>query len=461
MKPVRAGEMIKQIHNTMTDGDQPKTPPTETHASRNLVVLAAHAILFRITWIFKTESVIMPAFLDTITGGQAGWLRGCLPALNRAGQSIPPLLYSDRLRRHRRKKWALIFFSSLMGVPFLLLAAIWFAWPKIHTTWLPGIFLVLYGLFFATTGINQLVFGTLQGKLIPVKKRGLLMGTSGLVGTFFSVIAAWWLLQKWLQLPDQGFGYIFLFTGTGFVLAAFIGVMIREPPSQSSAKSPQRHPFRDAWQVFAHDQNFRRLSVVTMLFASAQLIFPHYQALGRIRVDYQPTDLMVWVVVQNIGVGFFSFLAGWVADRFGYRLAIRITIFSISVIPLCSLVLSGAIPAGIEQTSSAANEADLSRHLIQSVARGEFFWITFFLLGMTPVMFRLLTNYTLEIASQDDHPRYLSTLKIVTAIPFVLAPGAGLLVDIIDFAPIFALVSLMILLGGLFTFRLAEPREEI
>ena len=77
------------------------------HESRNLLVLAAHHIVLRVAWIFKTESVIMPAFLDAISG--AGWLRGCLPVLNRFGQSVPPLMLSERLKQTRHK------FQQLIG----------------------------------------------------------------------------------------------------------------------------------------------------------------------------------------------------------------------------------------------------------------------------------------------------------------------------------------------------------
>ncbi|HID75426.1 MAG TPA: hypothetical protein EYP56_05445, partial [Planctomycetaceae bacterium] len=57
--------------------------------ARNLLLLATHQIVFRIGWVFKTESVIMPAFVDLVAG--PGWVRGCLPVLNRLGQSVPPV----------------------------------------------------------------------------------------------------------------------------------------------------------------------------------------------------------------------------------------------------------------------------------------------------------------------------------------------------------------------------------
>src|SRR5690606_37028761 len=76
------------------------------HESKNLLVLAVHHIVLRLAWIFKTESVIVPAFVDTIAG--AAWVRSCLPVLNRLGQSVPPMIYAESLRAMPRKKWALV-----------------------------------------------------------------------------------------------------------------------------------------------------------------------------------------------------------------------------------------------------------------------------------------------------------------------------------------------------------------
>ena len=101
--------------------DHPTSPNQQVihdHEQRNLVVLCIHQVMLRIAWIFKTESVIMPAFLDTIGG--SGWLRGCLPVLNRAGQSIPPVYCADALRGARLKKRVLLMTTSLMGIPLIL-----------------------------------------------------------------------------------------------------------------------------------------------------------------------------------------------------------------------------------------------------------------------------------------------------------------------------------------------------
>ena len=59
--------------------------PSPTRERRNFWILALHQIVIRVGWIFKTETVIMPGFLDALD--VSGAVRGCLPTLNRIGQS--------------------------------------------------------------------------------------------------------------------------------------------------------------------------------------------------------------------------------------------------------------------------------------------------------------------------------------------------------------------------------------
>ncbi len=196
------------------------------HESHNIIVLSVHQVLIRIAWVFKTESVIIPAFMDQIAG--AGWLRGCLPVLSRIGLSLPPLMLAVKLKNARDKKWTLMTSSLLMAVPFLLMAGIWIAIDEKRQPWLPYTFLLLYLFFFSATGINNLAFGTVQGKLIRADRRGRLLGISGVLGTIFSVTCLLLFLTDWLQRDDGGFGLIFGFTGMGFVFAGLAAGLVKE-----------------------------------------------------------------------------------------------------------------------------------------------------------------------------------------------------------------------------------------
>ena len=88
------------------------------------------------------------------------------------------------------------------------------------------------------------------------------------------------------------------------------------------------------------------------------------------------------------------------------------------------------------------------------------FTVVFGLLGLTPVAMRILNNYTLEIASHDEHPKYLSTLAFaIAAPPILLSPLIGALIDAFGFELIFAIVTGCVFTGWLLAFTLAEPRS--
>jgi MFS family permease len=409
----------------------------EQHETRNLLVLAAYQVVLRVGWIFKTESIIIPTFLTSIGG--TGWVLGCLPALNRVGHSVPPLLFSDRLRRMPRKRRAMAGFSLAMGVVFLTLALVWnWASRSGNIVWMPAAFLALYTVFFGCTGLNQLALNTTQGKLIRPARRGQLMLVATTVGAAVAIGFAWLLLGGWLSLGAIGYVYTFSFTGVCFILAAAVCWLLVEPADERPPTDERvAHPLAAAWGVVRTDANFRRLMIVAMLFSTMLMLFPHYVALALQRLSLGTGELMLWVIVQNIGAAVFSLFAGPVADRHGTRLALRTLIFAGALTPVLAIVLV--------HVDTAAG-----RWLFPSV---------FVLLGLTPITLKTIMNYTLEISEARDHPLYISTLSICIAVPFVISPLVGLLVDITSFEAVFLSGAGVILLSGLMTFTLSEPRH--
>jgi MFS family permease len=417
----------------------------ERSEPRNILVLAAHELLVRVAWIFKTESVIMPAVVDAISG--AGWVRGCLPVLNRIGQSVAPMLLAERLRDSRLKRRSLMATSLLMAVPFYGLALLWWLVAEKRQAWLVGLFLVLYVLFFAFVGLHQLASGTVQGKLIRADRRGRLLSLSGIFGSSCAILAAWLLMIPWLEMPNgTGYVWIFTFTASGFFIAAFVTLLIAEPPDED-VHTPHR-TLRDhaqlAWSVYRGDRSFRRAANVGMLFIGAIMLFPHYRWLAAERLGSRDVDMAWWVIAQNAGVGVLSLVSGTIADRYGNRLAMRIQIFASALIPLLALVMAGPL----------------------AYLGAGWYWVVFLCLGLTPITLKTVFNYTLELVDEPQHPRYLSTMRICFAVPFVLSPLAGLWIDL--FPPeqqftavcwLFGFVSLLILLGGVLTFGMEEPRH--
>ena len=399
---------------------------------RNLLVLMAHQVLFRIAWIFKTESVLMPAFLDSITS--YGWVSGLLPPLNRLGQSVTPLLLSGRLRETPLKSRWLPRTTMLMGIPFVILSVL-VAWRPIPDFAMPAAFLILYGLFFATTGTNQTVYNTVQGKLISPHRRGRLMAIAGSIGSPGAILCALVILRPWVRHDPPRFAAIFLFTGGMFIAAGFLARLLTEQPDLPKTDGSQRpHPFRDALRHLRRDRDLRRVCVLSSLVASTMVVFPYYQRLGRSLAGFETGMLMTWVISQNLGAALFSWIAGRIADRRGTRSALRMLTFASLAAPLIPL-------------------------LLQRLGTAHAYWITFIWLGTVPVTFRMKMNYVLELTRPGRHPIYVSTAALATTPVILLSPLAGLLTSRVGYAVPFCLVSAAGIAAWIMTLRITEPRR--
>ncbi|MDA7950897.1 MAG: MFS transporter [Pirellulaceae bacterium] len=411
---------------------------------RNFVLFVFYQVTLRTGWIFKTETIVMPAALDSL-GGSIG-LRSWLPLLNRFGQSIPPLLVSSRLKILPIKKWSLAAATLGMALLFSGMASIWYFSDYLTLTFSstaidcrPYLFLILYGLFFAFTGVTVLAANTLQGKIISVGIRGRLMMVSNLLGTIVAVGAVLYLLPLWLKKESGQFEYIFGFSALCFLLATLFVLLFREESVVHTRTARGiRHLFRDTWDLWAHDRPFRKLAVVSMLFTTSMLMFPHYQNIGITQLDFQLTSLTLWLVLQNCGTAVFSILAGPLADRKGNKLVLHFLMFGMISIPLLALLF-----------------------LYFPAWGHRYFYVVFILLGFTPVTFKTLSNYALEISTEADHPKYLSTLSLCQAIPILFSPIFGLVLEATNYVVGCFLVISLVGAGWLLTFRLIEPRHHL
>lgn len=417
-------------------GTWPSHPEIEPQESRNLALLAVHQIVFRVGWMFKTESVIMPAFLDAVAG--QGWLRGCLPVLNRFGQSLPPVFWAQRLRASRLKKWALAGFTALMSLPFAALALAWWWIEGRRSVWMPAFFLAVYAIFFVFNGLYHLSFGTVQGKLIRPTRRGRLLQISTFWGSIPAMFMALWLMPGWLENPIPGYVNIFAFVAVCFAISGLLVVTLFEPAdTKPSRLGGVGASISETWGSLRADANLRRLIVLSMIFGSGLIILPHYQAFARERLDLTGRHLMVWVITQSVSVGIYSLFVGPLADRHGNRLTLRMLIFASAVAPLYAVSLP---------------------HFGQ-LWGARLFWMVFIALGVTPLVLRVLVNYTLEICEPEQHPRYLSTVNLCIAVPFLFSPLVGWVVDLIGFEPVFLFTAGLIILSGWLTYALDEPRH--
>lgn len=427
--------------HTSTSGEMPISPKQELgpdeprpHETRNFWTLVVYNIVMRTGWIFKTESSIMPAVLDSLS--ESGWVRGSLPLLNRFGQSVPPLLMARTIAKLRKKKRAFVLTTSSMALIFGGLAAIWLV-PGLASSPLAAfLFLLLYAMFFMVIGVNQLTYNTLQGKLIRATRRGRLLMLADTVGATSAVVCAVVLLSQWLTPDKVDAVRIFGFSAFLFSFSTITAMLLKETPDTVDLPPQAWHePFWHAMQLLRSDVRLRRVGLVAALFSTSLVLFPHYQNLAKNQLGLNSSYLVLWVVAQNIGTALFSIVTGPLSDRFGNRLSLRILTLAICSAPQLALWMEAHPPEELR-----------------------WFAMVFLLVGMTPVTQKTLYNYTLEIAARVDQPKYLSTLNLCMGAPILFSPLVGMAIDAFGHTAIYHAVTVVLALGALACWRLDEPR---
>lgn len=404
------------------------------HEARNFWLLIAYQVVLRTGWIFKTESSVMPAAADALD--PSGLAKSWLPLLNRFGQSVPPVLASRRIKNLKKKKRAFIATTAAMTVCFLGLTSLWLIPGLAQQRFSAVLYLALYALFFAAIGVNGLAYNTIQGKLIRPTRRGRLLMVADFVGASSAVICAVLLLRQWLHEDHADFAAIFGFTTALFAAASLMSWFLKEQPDdQFEPWRGMAGVFSPAWRTLVEDANFRRLALVSALFSTSLVLFPHYQAIANEELGLGTQWLVWWVVAQNIGTALFSLLMGPIADGVGNRLVLRIVTLLIVAGPLSALAFVFWPQVGVWA-----------------------FPLVFTLVGLTPVAQKSFNNYTLEITDPEHHPRYLSTLSLCMAVPIYVSPLVGVLIKAVGFEAVYFGVVGLLLVGWLLSFGLIEPR---
>lgn len=416
------------------DNSRAAAETTYPHERRNLVIFGLNQILMRLGWMFKAESVVIPAFIDTYTA--SGTIRGLLPLILRIGQSLPQFLVAQRVARMPTKQGFFILTGFGFTLPWCILSGIlslthWSANAVI------AVFLGLCTLFWLMVGCNHLASGTLQGKLISPEKRGRLLAYSNIIGCTLAIGLAVSIMPRWLSESDPHYGLIFGATATFFGLAAGVSFGFREHPSRPEGSRPYFKFLGDALLSLRYDRNFRRFATVILLFYAIWPLFPHYAVFGKRTLGIASSGFVTLIVAQNVSNAVGAGIFGNIADRSGNRFVLRLLILMSAFTPLLAIGIS-RMPTG-----------------------ATWYWVIFALIGFTPVSARIVTNYTLEIAPQEKHPQYLGVMSLFQAIPLFVSPLIGALIEKFAFEPVFCVCSVLVSIGFGLTFRLQEPRFEV
>jgi MFS family permease len=188
-------------------------------------------------------------------------------------------------------------------------------WPLI-SAWL---FLALFGFFL---GIQGVVFNFLVSKVIPVERRGVLMGLRNALAGLTASGVAFYAGATLVAGNALGNGYAATFllgfglTSVGLLMLLFV----REPASpQVREPSRVRERLRELPALLRSDRAFTRYFLARALATIGRMAVPFYVLFAKGRLELSG-ELMgqisgAFIFAQSMG----PFLGGLVADRRGFR----------------------------------------------------------------------------------------------------------------------------------------------
>ena len=303
---------------------------------RNFAAHLAHGLLGQTGMRLINAPTFVPLYIASLAGFDAA--AGIARGLQYFGMFLSPILGAT-LIEHRRKVLPVGFaIGAAMRLQILALALAGLLLPDPWPLVCACFFLSLFGFFL---GIQGVVFHTLVSKVIPVERRGTLMGLRNALAGITASLAALYAGPMLIAEDALGNGYaatfLFAFALTSVGLAMLL--LVREPPSpQIREPARVRERLRQLPALLRSDRAFTRYFIARAMATIGRMAVPFYVLDARGRVDIGGTELGAisgaFILFQSLG----PLLGGVVADRRGFRFVflVSLVVWMLAVVALMS-----------------------------------------------------------------------------------------------------------------------------
>jgi hypothetical protein len=182
---------------------------------RNFISLTLEGTFFLTALAFLDANAVVPVFIDTFTGSLQ--LAGLATTLRTALSMLTQLLSGPYVPKIKNVPayilWIMFLFRPL---PFIMVPVLL---GNLNPFLTVGIFLAIYGLFWASDGLVVIPWSDLLGRTIPANKRGKLMGYQQVTGGI-AALGAGFLIKMILAHPnlENLVKYAIIFSGAGVSL---------------------------------------------------------------------------------------------------------------------------------------------------------------------------------------------------------------------------------------------------
>jgi MFS family permease len=292
---------------------------------RNFAVHLVHGLLGQTGFRLVNTPTFIPAYILLLSGG-SDFTVGLALSLQALGSALTPLLGAS-LIGHRDQVLPVGFWtggSMRLAILGLALAGLFLSGNS--ALYAVIISLGLFGLF---AGMQAVVFQVLLAKVIPVTNRGKLMGFRNFLAGVTTAVVAWFGGNYLVGNPPtaQGYAWVFLLafvlTTSGLLMLA----LVREPrpPTVAERQSLLQH-LSGIRGFLQREPAFARYVVARALATLGRMALPFYILYAGQSIGLSGSTLAALTVAYTLAATVSNLLWGVLADRYGFRLCLLITI---------------------------------------------------------------------------------------------------------------------------------------
>lgn len=404
----------------------------ERDLPRNFAIHLIHGLLGQTGFRLVNTPTFVPAYILLLSGG-SDFAVGLALSLQALGSALTPLL-SASIIGHRDQVLPVGYWTGgAMRVAILGLA-------------LAGLFLggnsALYavvaclGLFGLFAGMQGVVFQVLLGKVIPVTNRGKLMGLRNFLAGITTIVVAWFGGNYLVGTPPTAAGYswVFLMAFGLTSLGLLMLVLVREPRPPTVAPRLSLTGHLRGMPAFLRAQpEFTRYVIARALMTMGRMALPFYILYAGQTIGLSGPTLATLTIAFTVAATGSNLLWGLMADRYGFRLCLLVTIV-MWIAATLSLLLSSQYWAIIA---------------------------VFLAIGASQEGFRMASmSLAMEFGSREQMALRIATANTAAEIAGSLAPLlGGIIASIMGYGAVFIGASAALALGGVVLLLwVREPR---
>jgi MFS family permease len=296
----------------------------DRNLGRNYLAHLLHGMLGQTGFRLVNAPTFLPAYVQLLSGSE--FVVGLARSIQYFGMFLSPLLGASLIEHRRRVLPVGFLVGGLMRLQVLGLALAGLFLPAEWAVRAILVMLLLFGFFMGMQGV---VFNYLMSKVIPVERRGRLLGLrNALAGVTAAGVA--YLGGRYLVEPNvlgNGYAVTFLVAFVLTTLGLSMLLLVREPePPEVRAPMRVRERLRDLPQLLRSDRGFTWYFVCRALATMGRMAAPFYilQAgdsigLSGTTVGLLSTAFVLANSVANLGWGI-------LADRTGFKLVLILSL---------------------------------------------------------------------------------------------------------------------------------------